>query len=114
VLLSSLVLPIDWINPNSKISFSDGFGIKINSSANWWKKWTPDIDESQKKNQTSKDDKSKDSGYYEVIQTPDGPQLQFFQYGKGTNPKNLYDIDGTTKHLVLKSEVQYTLNSYLN
>ena len=103
----------DLVDPNSIISFLGNFGIKINPLENWWKKWTPDIDEAQKKNQTSKDDKSKDSGYYDVIQTPNGPQVRFFQYGKGTS-EDLYDIDDTTKHLVLKSEVQYTLNSYLN
>ena len=41
------------VNPNSRISFSDTFGIKINTKSPWWRQWTPDIDKSSKKKETA-------------------------------------------------------------
>ncbi|MDC3304707.1 hypothetical protein OAV48_01175 [bacterium] len=100
-------------NPNSKISFSDDFGIKINPRVEWWRKWTPELDETKKQSGTS-NDKTKDEGYYEVETGEFGPKVKLFQYGKSRNPGNLYDLDKGTGHLILNSKVQYTLNSYLN
>ena len=31
------------VNPNSRISFSDNFGIPINTKSSWWRQWTPMI-----------------------------------------------------------------------
>ena len=101
------------VNPNSRISFSDDFGIKINPRVSWWRKWSPELDETKRQSGTS-DDKTKDEGYYEVKTGKFGPEVKLFQYGKLRNPGNLYDLDKNTGHLVLNSKVQYTLNSYLN
>ena len=105
------------VNPNSRISFSDNFGIPINTKSSWWRQWTPDIENKD----SSTSDKAYDAGFYEIAPTKDGKdvQVQFTQNGR-TNPvKNLYkqvNEKGASdnKHLILNSRIQSRLNSYLN
>ena len=95
----------DLVDSNSIISFSFPFGISINPKSKWWKKWTPDIDKTKKKSDTNDDE-----AFYEIV---DG-QVVLNKYGDSTVTEDLYDIEKETGHIVLKEQVQYTLNSYLN
>jgi len=102
------------VNPNTPISTADGFGLNINpkASKSWWKQWTPDVETSSNKT-SGGNSKTEPEGYFEVIQTPNGPKIEFI--GIKSRDKNpvMYSVN-EKKELVLNPKIQYTLNSYLN
>jgi len=99
------------VNPNSRISFSDTFGIKINTKSSWWRQWTPDIDKSSKKKETT--DEIEDTGYYEVTPTDFGVKVMEVKKSGTTEVRDFYGTDDNG-HLILNSRIQNRLNSYLN
>jgi len=96
-------------NPNSRISFANGFGIQINSNSTWWRQWTPDIEE----NNSDSSDNVVDNGYYEIKPNENGLQVLFVQNNKPQVKRNLYKLEDNG-HIILNSRVQNRLNSYLN
>lgn len=99
------------VNPNSRISFSDGFGVPIDTNSTWWRQWTPDIDKSAKKKGTA--DEIEDTGYYEVTPTDLGVKVMEVKKSGTTEVRDFYGTDDNG-HLILNSRIQNRLNSYLN
>ena len=96
-------------NPNSRISFSTGFGIPIYTNSTWWRQWTPDIDKNAKKKETS----TNAAEYYEVVPVDTGVKIMLVRNNKEVEVERLYEKD-SNGHLVLSSRIQNRLNSFLN
>ena len=118
---SSLNVGSEGTKPNSKIGIGPDFGVVVDANTDWWRKWTPDIDEKDKEEEESTGFWSflkKSKGYYEVIAKDGQPSVQYAVAGKINESPKIYNYvktrGATQGHLILNDKVQYALKSYMH